>query len=234
MKKAFVIISLTLLLLTGCNNKELNLTEQTQSDKTDLNTLRVSGDFDSLLKYEDNNVLFKASKYVALVKIDTISGSDNYSSVTDSYVMPYTYGKMTILKTFKGNLSENSKVNFYSLGATIDFEKYYEGLTEGEKNKIDRVYENRTVPFKYVDFYMGREVKIQESKSYLVYLVDETAYHNESNSYAILGLDYGVRQIRINDNSNLNSVNNYGSLDVLNNETGEYEKLSNVINEKYY
>ena len=67
----------------------------------------------------------------------------------------------------------------------------------------------------------------------LVYLTDEKSYKNEENSYAIIGFEYGLRKV-ITDNDNLVTTESFKDLDVLNNETGEYEKLSSVVNKNSY
>ena len=210
--KKILIIGLMLVILTGCNNKkELNTNIKNNNENSIINEeiiedniLTVHSEADTFLDFSDNSVIFNSVKYVALVKIEEVAGSDNYSYVTNQYVLPYTYGKMKILKVFKGDLEINKVVDFYRLGATMEFDKYYEGLTDSEKDKF-----------------------------YLVYLTDEKSYKNEENSYAIIGFEYGLRKVKT-DNDNLVTTESFKDLDVLNNETGEYEKLSSVVNKNSY
>lgn len=89
------------------------------------------------------------------------------------------------------------------------------------------------VKYKYVDSYTGKKVQIEKDKFYLVYLTDEKSYKNEENSYAIIGFEYGLRKVKT-DNDNLVTTESFKDLDVLNNETGEYEKLSSVVNKNSY
>ena len=51
--------------------------------------------------------------------------------------------------------------------------------------------------------------------------------------YAIIGFEYGLRKVKT-DNDNLVTTESFKDLDVLNNETGEYEKLSSVVNKNSY
>ena len=239
--KKILIIGLMLVILTGCNNKkELNTNIKNNNENSIINEeiiedniLTVHSEADTFLDFSDNSVIFNSVKYVALVKIEEVAGSDNYSYVTNQYVLPYTYGKMKILKVFKGDLEINKVVDFYRLGATMEFDKYYEGLTDSEKDKINKLNEGRKVKYKYVDSYTGKKVQIEKDKFYLVYLTDEKPYKNEENSYAIIGFEYGLRKVKT-DNDNLVTTESFKDLDVLNNETGEYEKLSSVVNKNSY
>lgn len=69
---------------------------------------------------------------------------------------------------------------------------------------------------KNVKVIVGKDCDIKENETYLVYLNDETTYHGEEDSYAIVGLEYGIRKVKnVKDNV----------LTVKNNETGKYETM---------
>ena len=127
---------------------------------------------------------------------------------------------MTIIKSYKGNLEENKSAKFYRLGGSISYETYYNGLTTGEKEKIDSVNKNKLNKYKYVDISVGKKVDIKENNYYLVYLKGGNVYKNEDNAYGIFGLEYGIRQVKDN---NLNNI------EVLNNDSLKYESISRVI-----
>ena len=104
----------------------------------------------------------------------------------------------------------------YTLGKFM----YYNGLTTGEKEKIDSVNKNNLNKYKYVDISVGKKVDIKENNYYLVYLKGGNVYKNEDNAYGIFGLEYGIRQVK---DKNLNNI------EVLNNDSLKYESISRVI-----
>ena len=83
-----------LVILTGCNNKkELNTNIKNNNENSIINEeiiedniLTVHSEADTFLDFSDNSVIFNSVKYVALVKIEEVAGSDNYSYVTNQYV----------------------------------------------------------------------------------------------------------------------------------------------------
>lgn len=222
--KKILTISLFSLLLVVCyysfkegNSKEDNKITTTEEEK---DTLIISTTLDSAVDYSNNEVLKESSKYIALVKINKILGTDNYGTIYKRYVFPYTYGTMTILNVYKGSLEINKKVKFYKLGGTLPIEKYYEGLNKTQKEKFDADNQkNQTIDksaLKNVKVIVGKDCDIKENETYLVYLNDETTYHGEEDSYAIVGLEYGIRKVKnVKDNV----------LTVKNNETGKYETM---------
>lgn len=63
--------------------------ENNLNDKTNSNyTIRSSMSYE----YPSYDELYEESKYVAIVRIESIDGANNYSSVNEYYVYPYTYG----------------------------------------------------------------------------------------------------------------------------------------------
>lgn len=230
MKKFLCILLLACVMITGCENKEnesFDVKENTSSDVKENtsnevkdNVLVINSEADTLYNYADSSVIYSLADYIAIVKIDEITGVDNYSYISNEYVLPYTYGNMTVIKSYKGNLEENKSVKFYRLGGSISYEKYYNGLTTGEKEKIDSVNKNNLNKYKYVDISVGKKVDIKENNYYLVYLKGGNVYKNEDNAYGIFGLEYGIRQVKDN---NLNNI------EVLNNDSLKYESISRVI-----
>ena len=176
MKKFLCILLLACVMITGCESKEnasSDVKENTSSDVKENtsnevkdNVLVINSEADTLYNYADSSVIYSLADYIAIVKIDEITGVDNYSYISNEYVLPYTYGNMTVIKSYKGNLEENKSVKFYRLGGSISYEKYYSGLTTGEKEKIDSVNKNNLNKYKYVDISVGKKVDIKENNYY--------------------------------------------------------------------
>lgn len=166
------------------------------------------------------------SGYIALVRIDSIDGADNYSKVYQEFVSPYTYGRMTVLESIAGDLAIGESVRFYRLGGAVSADRYYEGLTEVEKERFDFARSNNTElmvadKIKVVD--VG-DIDIEAGKVYLAYLVNESAYYAEPNTYAIIGYQGGLREVQLQESNTRSS----SDTKVLNNFTGEWENLSDI------
>lgn len=179
----------------------------------------MNSSLDLAIDIKDSIVLYNESDYIAIVKVNKIEGSSNYNNLTESTVYPYTYGKMTVLKTLKGELEENKTIKFYKLGGTLKLDDYYNNLSETEKNKFNQNKPNNAT---YVKFNIEDDIDIEENKIYLVYLNARNVYDNEEDSYGIFGLAGGLREIK-EYKSNLDDIL------VLNNFTKEYDKLSSLI-----
>ena len=68
---------------------------------------------------------------------------------------------------------------------------------------------------------------IEEGKVYLAYL----KYHEEYDSYEIIGLGKGFRELKINKvNTITNKPISIDNMTIKNNYSGEYESLSEYIN----
>lgn len=213
------------------NNKHHNIEEQKSlvslSYENNLNDeANPSYTISSSMSYEypSYNKIYEESQYVAIVKIESIDGANNYSSVNDYYVYPYTYGKMKVLQVLKGNLSIDSIVNFYRLGGKISADRYYESLSASQKEMLAGLKGSN----EELDFRIDDDIKIETGKAYLVYLQDEKFYEGKTNSYTIYGLQVGLREIK-EQQSSTHSTQSTNEIQILNNFTGEYENLSDVI-----
>jgi len=177
------------------------------------------------LDIRDAEVVAEKSSNIAIVRIDEISGFGNYSEVTGEYMMPYTYGKMTVLQNVKGELPLDKELKFYRMGGILTAEEYYTGLGEemkaeyGEMNADDP--ELWTKKMRYVT---EGDIKLELGKEYLVYLVPDTVYDQRGEAYGMILAQGGTREVRSGVNGEWTEV--------LNNFTGEWEKLSDVVEVK--
>ncbi len=175
--------------------------------------------------------LYKDSEYVAIVKIESIDGADTYNSVLDEYVLPYTYGKMRILKVIKGDIKVGSIVNFNRLGGRVTLEQWYNCMTKLKQEKFDNYQPILERPYEEVDYSFESDISIESEKVYLAYFSEYVVRIEDENSYELQFFEYGLREVKnqkITDYSNID----LDKIEVLDNHSGEYEKLSSVI-EKY-
>lgn len=196
------------------------------NDETEKRVYTVTSMSDLAINNEDPEEMLKVSQYVALVHIDSVDGGNNYSEVTGEYVLPYTFGRMTILQVLSGDLQTDSEVEFYRLGGTVTTEQYYNGLplAQQERYTMEQAVDAMFDSADYVKDIEEGDIDVEAGKTYLAYLVDETAYFAKPNTYAIIGYQGGLREVKQSTERSLLSTT------VLNNFTGEWEELGEVIN----
>lgn len=199
---------------------------------TEQNVYVVSSAHDLAINISDPAEMERVSTYIALVKIDSIDGANNYSEVSGEYVLPYTYGHMTVVENIVGDLPIGEGLEFYRLGGTISADQYYNGLTEVEKERMDFAKENNAAlaSATYIKEASDGDVDVEAGKTYLVYLVDETAYYAKPDTYAIIGFEGGLREVRTNSGEvATQSTTEATNMQVLNNFTGEWESLNSIL-----
>ena len=75
----------------------------------------------------------------------------------------------------------------------------------------------------YMNMRVNKDIDIEEGKTYLAYLT----YNEKNKAYEIIGLEIGLREVQIPQESEYVSVTNldFEKTNILNNETQEYENL---------
>lgn len=179
--------------------------------------LSVSG------SYEDSTVLQKGSDYIALVRIDSLDGAMNYAEVTNSEVTITSFGKMTILKNLKGDLGSGVVKTFYRPGGTMNFDEYCQHANQAHCGKIQSLNTER----KAISMSVAGDIELEVGKTYLAYLMKDEILR-DTEGYTFVGFQGGLREIQTASTGY--SVNsNPSEVKVLNNFTGEWENLSNVV-----
>lgn len=193
------------------------------SPKNENANYRIASSLD--LAYDNSNAETMASKSdgIALVTIESLDGVSNYGKGVQQYVHPYTYGQMEVIQTLKGDIKEGETVKFSRLGGTMPFDEYLEGLSEAERAKISALNSER----KDVKLTFEGDIDIEAGKTYLVYLMNSTVHYAEPGAYEIVGFEGGLREIQTTSGYSVNS--NSSDLKVLNNFTGEWENLNDVV-----
>lgn len=225
-KKILCVIIVILLLISivcGYNfiNKKLSFNNDKFSNiviDNDNQIINVLTSADMLYNLSDPSIIEGLSDYIALVRIDTIDGVSNINKKTNEFVSTYTYGKLTILKMIKGNI-DKEKISYTRSGGEISYNDWIKGQLSLEK--LQKMVENSGIDtdnLKINDKYEG-DISIETNKVYLAYMHHEPSF-NEDNEYVIHGFQYGLREIKIDKNSNIK---------VKNNDTGKWENLSSII-----
>lgn len=204
--------------------------------ESELKTYVMSAEGSLAVDISDPAKMADMSQYVAIVQIDSLDGTDNYSNASQEFVSPYTYGRMTILNSIKGDLPVGDSVKFYRLGGAVSVDRYYAGLTDAEKERFDSIREanESLATADLIEVLNTDDIRIEAGKTYLVYMVDETAYDATPNTYAIIGFKGGLREVQLSQSGN-DGVQTYSSgsgVKVLNNFTNSWDDLSDVIPER--
>lgn len=172
--------------------------------------------------YKDPAKLQAASDYVAIVFIDSIDGADNYAEVTDNSTMITSFGKMTILESLKGDLQPGDTKTFYRTGGIMDFEQYCKHANQAHCDKLRHLDPERNA----ISESLLQDVGFEVGKTYLAYLIKDESFR-DGEGYTFTGLENGTREVQAATTYTLNS--NSSDLKVLNNFTGEWENLGDVV-----
>lgn len=176
----------------------------------------------------NNETIANKAEYIIIGKVESIDGVVNYNPSSNHYVMARTIGNINVLQVLKGNIEE-TEIPFIRLGGTLpisEFEKslYDEQITKMNLDQMTQEYKENT----YVSEETSGDIKIETDKTYLMYL----NYSQDYERYNIKFMEYGLREI--SDENILNSVNTfdtnqYTTIKVKNNKTGEYETLDSIL-----
>ena len=216
--------SVVALQIVNHNKNNQNESVSSASTISPENITTVSGIVDTTIDLSDLQALAEQSNYITLVHIDSLDGANNYSEISQQYVLPYTFGHMTVVGNYKGELTVGESYKFYRLGGILPAEQYYKGSLSAEvnaKRQEMQTANGESDAGKYVRDLAAGDIEIEAGKTYLAYLVPEMAYYTEPDTYAIIGYQCGLREARQMD----------GVWQVLNNFTGEWEDLRLVLGE---
>ncbi len=192
---------------------------QAEIDNEDENIPTVISVVDFAIDIRDPEIMMEEAEDVALVRIDEISGFGNYDEVTGMYTVPYTYGEMTVLENYKGDLLAGEAVKFYRNGGILMAEEYYAGLGEELKQKYGETdADDPELWTKKTRYTTNEDIKLELGKTYLAYMVPRGG---EDGAYVIICAQGGLREAR--------SGMDEEWAEVLNNFTGEWERLSDVV-----
>ena len=166
----------------------------------------------------DTAFAYENSIEVAIIHVDRIDGVETYSSVFDAYITPQTFGKATILKSFKNVLDEQQEITFYRTGGKVEFNEFVKTRPEKEQEMLLKMEKKP----KYVKEYFTGDIDVEEGKTYLAYLVEDSDIHNDG-AYAIVHYQTGLREVKDTKSQSGSSIQ------VRNNFTNEWENLDDII-----
>ena len=187
-------------------------------------------------------IIYNTSDIVVIGTVESIYGVINYNgkekTIKDGLVININkarfsngiIGKLKIDKVLKGTITDEGVI-FIKSGDIISVKEYEEKYQENEKiNTLVNKLTEQEKHNKYVMNLIEYDIPIEKGKMYLMYL----KYDKELGGYSIMYFQYGLREI---DSQLLNSdiekltLDEYKSIKVKNNKTGELEKLEDIVAE---
>lgn len=132
----------------------------------------------------------------ALVRINSIDGGRNYSPIHERYVVAETYGKLTVLKVYKGDVQTGQKLSYSRSGGIITAEEYLDALNApGSEETYLHGFE--PAKKKYVKEFVVDDIDIEVGKKYLAFLTPQTSKDGKYHEYAMTGAQFGLREARV-------------------------------------
>jgi len=251
-KKNIIIFSgiVFILLLSGINilSKTSNNSELTSANlknTTDKNVnsnsliaatenkdiiLNLTSELNYAINTSDKKVRNENSDFIIIGTVQSIDGSINYNPTTKEYTEIQTIGKIKVEKVMKGNIKDDI-IPFMRLGGLISFIEYEKGLTESQKSKVEltRTLTNEEKKTKYVSSTIRGNINIEQGKTYLMY----AKYGSDYDKYGIVFMQNGLREIdkntMVKSESKTLIKGEKATIKVKNNETGEFETITEVI-----
>ncbi|MBR2801260.1 MAG: hypothetical protein IKE21_01545 [Erysipelotrichaceae bacterium] len=162
------------------------------------------------------------SNAIALVHVISIDGGDNRIETLGTYSLPYTKGKMEILKVFHGEIPEGETLEYRRMGGTLTFSQYLEGQPEASRKKMLSLMKT---PPAYVSWKSAGDIDIEAGKTYLAYLTHPD--YTLENVWYIVGEAGGLRELDV-ERYIVPDVSDLSALRVRNNYTDSWEELVSV------
>ena len=144
----------------------------------------------------EHETLLSASTDVVIATVCSIEGGSTYNESKQTTIAPYTYGTLTILKSVKGDLSSGQTIHFTRSGGIVPYDDYLRSLETTQREAFASAAEKPA----YIKQKVDGDIDIEVGKTYLIYLSDDEVYQTQSSSYAILGHQGGLREIRNSEN----------------------------------
>ena len=166
--------------------------------------------------------MYELSTDIAIVKVISLDYMDPSQG---------TFGKILINNSLSGNLKEGEVVTYIEPGGYVNMEEWDKVQPEASREKRRYLREQAGLSTDYSNEWMyitaDIDVEIEAGKTYLAYL----AYNEQLECYEIIGLENGLREINIPQETESVSVTelNFEELKIKNNATEEYENLKEYI-----
>lgn len=180
----------------------------------------VDGDF--AYDMSDPNKLKENATNIFVAYVTSIDSATCNLEGYEYSPIPYTLGKLEILKNYVGEADQN--VAFSRVGGTVTMEEYdrnapSEAVAKREYNRSQQ----GTKAAEYMKVIFNNDIELTAGETYLFY----ANYNKEYDRYEIIGYEYGSRQLE-NYDSTAKVIAD--SVTILNNVTEQQESFSAYVN----
>ena len=176
----------------------------------------------------NNTFIAEDAEIIVIGTIKSLDGVVNYNPTKEDYVMTRTVGTIEVDKVIKVSLALTSASTG---GGIIPISEYEKGIPEeqAEKFGFNQMSEEEKET-KYISEQLEEDIEIEQGKTYLMYL----KYYSDYGKYSICYLQYGIREVKLDDTISKNSIstlntNEYKNIMVKNNKNGTYETLDSIL-----
>ena len=167
-------------------------------------TIKNKMDFDFEENLSKKDVRNDHAKDIVIAKVSKINGATNVSKKGEGTIIA-TNGELEILDVLKGDIKDK-KVKFSRLGGTMKYSEYLKGSTSIREKIASNPEMKRLSNNDLIESYIHDDIKIEEGKTYLMYL----RYDKEFNTYFVDFYQYGTRELEpIQKNTMQKALSNY-------------------------
>ncbi len=131
---------------------------------------------DSIERYNEADI-------VAIIRVDSIDRGSCYDQISESQRIPYTYGRATVIKAYKGRFGPNEQIDYASHGGISRTEECSEWYFRYEPRASKTAKES--LP-EYIDYSMLGSVQPEPGKFYFI-MADEARRENGELAYYQIG-----------------------------------------------
>lgn len=245
MKRLFLTV-LSCLLLVGCSastgaQKHVNTDEKETSypvssylnenkemkqvaESGGLGTAEVEGN--TLEGWAEKADIIILGSIISLDCAETILGDGMQSEIG------YTLGKLLVQDTYKGASLNGEVIQYVKTGGVISMAQHDAASMPEAVQKRERLREEsgnvQDTSKIYMNTTLEQDIQLEEGKSYVLAL----HYVEELDKYLIIGFNTMSREVDLAKANNVRNIQiDTTSTKVKNNETGQYEILSDVLDE---
>ncbi|MSA70310.1 hypothetical protein [Holdemania massiliensis] len=160
---------------------------------------------------------------IVLASVCSITGGSNFNEATQSYVSPFTLGKLKIIRSLKGSLEEHQIIGYARPGGIVSAADWLLASPASSHVKT-----NPSEPA-YIHEKIAEDIEVEVGKVYLLYLSCSVETALDPDAYTILGYQEGMREIHSLDQSEITAETPLSHIEVYSNVDQRWEPLDSCF-----
>lgn len=165
--------------------------------------------------------------YIVLASVISLDQAETVCKDGTKSQLGYTFGKMLIQRTYKGNTLDGQVVDYMKLGGVLSESQLDEAISEeqanceGNKEGGDdiTVYVNTTA--------LSCDIALEEGKTYFMAL----SFLESMQCYEVTGFNFTTREASLPQTQMVKKIASFDHIQLKNNETGEYQTIDETLKE---